>query len=77
MAQLLRGFSIEASPAISTRVAGPSAQGFMDRVVAWIAERRLRAQTMNELRRLDQRALHDLSISPTDFPAIARGTWSR
>ncbi len=75
MAQLLNGFGREASPAAIASL--NPARGVLSRLGAWIAERRLRMDTMHELSMLSPRDLHDLSITPTDFPAIAKGTWKR
>jgi uncharacterized protein YjiS (DUF1127 family) len=51
--------------------------GLIGRVVAWIGERRARAETLRELARLDERDLHDLGISAYDFNNIASGTFRR
>jgi hypothetical protein len=75
MAQLLQGFGQEASPATLDSLT--SARTLARRFVAWLAERRVRAATMRELSLLGPRDLQDLSITPTDFPAIANGTWKR
>jgi uncharacterized protein YjiS (DUF1127 family) len=75
MAQLMRGFGHDAAPADSATLAPIS--GLMARIGGWVAERRLRAETMRELSLLNQRDLQDLAIAPSDFDSIARGTWKR
>jgi uncharacterized protein YjiS (DUF1127 family) len=51
--------------------------GLVGRVFAFIGERRAQMETMRELSRLDERDLHDLSISSYDFNDIARGSFRR
>jgi uncharacterized protein YjiS (DUF1127 family) len=51
---------------------GPS---LFARLVAFLQERRARAETMAALNRLDDRDLRDLHIHPCDFKAIAAGTY--
>ncbi len=72
MAQLARDYALD-----GTASGAEPLRSALDRLKAWVAERRLRLRTMYELQKLDQRALHDLAISPNDFRAIARGTWKR
>ena len=71
MAQLIGGYGHDVA---SVGVTVPSLFG---RIGAWIAERRLRAETMRELTLLNPRDLQDLAIAPSDFEAISRGTWKR
>ena len=75
MAQTFHGFGHDAAPASLSELT--SGRTLVRRVADWIAEKRLQAQTMRELRMLNPRDLQDLSITPTDFPAIAKGTWIR
>lgn len=49
----------------------------LGRVLAWIGEHRARQATIRELQSMDERDLHDLSISRYDFNEIARGTYKR
>ncbi len=75
MAQLMRGFGHDAA---TTGVSGLAPiSGLMARLGGWVAERRLRAETMRELSLLNPRDLQDLAIAPSDFESIARGTWQR
>ena len=46
-------------------------------VIAWVGERRARTAILRELQSMDERGLHDLSISPYDFNEIANGTYKR
>jgi len=75
MAQTFHGFGHDAAPASLSELT--SGRTLFRRVADWVAERRLRAETMRELNLLNPRDLADLSITPTDFPAIAKGTWHR
>ncbi len=75
MAQLMNGFGHDAAPADVSGLSPIS--GLIGRIGGWIAERRLRAETWRELSLLNQRDLQDLAIAPSDFEAIARGTWKR
>ncbi len=51
--------------------------GLVGRIFAFIGERRAQMETMRELSRLDERDLHDLSISTYDFNDIASGKFRR
>jgi uncharacterized protein YjiS (DUF1127 family) len=75
MAQLMHGFGQDAAPAGVSGLA-PVAT-LIGRIGGWLAERRLRAETMRELSLLNPRDLQDLAIAPSDFEAIARGNWKR
>ncbi len=75
MAQLMRGFGHDVATADVSGL--QSVSGLFGRIGAWVAERRLRAETRRELSLLNPRDLQDLAIAPSDFEAIARGTWKR
>lgn len=63
-----------ASTPVSTSSVG---LGIVNRVVAWFRNLREEMAVRDELARLDDRDLHDLGISTSDFESIAHGTYRR
>jgi hypothetical protein len=56
---------------------GVSLRAGLDRLALWYQGRRERAAIIRGLRELDARDLRDLNIRPSDFSAIADGTYRR
>ncbi len=72
MATVWHGATDNGAATVSPRITNRVVQ-----VLAWIGERRARAQALRELQRMDERDLRDLRISPYDFNEIANGTFRR
>jgi uncharacterized protein YjiS (DUF1127 family) len=53
------------------------AHGLLERIGAYFAARRQRAQILRELSEFDERDLHDLGINRGDFDSIVNGTYRR
>ena len=63
-----------ASTPVSTQSVG---LGIVNRVIGWFRNLHEEMTVRDELAQLDERDLHDLGISTSDFDAIAHGTYRR
>ena len=72
MAILIDSFHSHAGSASAHRM-----HGLVERIGAFFAARRQRAQILRELSELGDRDLHDLGINRGDFDAIVNGTYRR
>jgi len=67
-----------ASHTVSTPVSAPSfGLGMVNRVISWFRNLQEEMAVRDELAHLDERDLHDLGITTSDFDAIAHGTYRR